>query len=1010
MDGLGGGRLRFNVLGPLEGWADGARLHLGGAIQERVLVTLLLDPGKVLPVSRLVEAAWDEDPPATAAHQVRKAVADLRRRIPDGAEVIVTDGPGYRSAVGDGQLDLTEFTGLVGEAKGAAARGRPAEAAESLRRALALWRGPVLSGDGGSVVEAAASALEERRLTASEQLCELRLGLGESAELVVDLRSLVSQYPLRETLRGQLMLALYRSGRQAEALEEYGKVRQLLVEELGVDPGPRLSKVYEGILRDSPELAAPEPPAGTGAGAGAGDAAPAKPPCTLPYDLADFTGRDKELRELLAYAAEAPDQGARIVAIDGMGGSGKTALAVRAAHRLADAYPDGQLHIDLRGFTPGEQPMAAGTALDNLLRALGIPGDRIPDDTEGRSALWRATLSSKRLLLLLDNTVDPAVIRTLLPGSPGCLVLITSRARLLDLDGADWISIGLMPAEESARMVAETLGEHRVAAEPESAAELARLCGHLPLALRIATARLRNRPRWTVQYLVARLRDETRRLDELSSGERSVAATLRLSYQAMDEKCRSAFRLLALHPGTALDVHSAAAVIGTDTRDAEDVLELLLDVHLLQQPEMDLYVLHDLVRSFAHSLRSPDTERADAEAAERLLDYYLTATEAACAVLFPGRRLRDTGIPASKAELPPLGESDRALQWFTREHAGLLAAVALSDQRGHDRHTVHLTRNIVFQLHAGGHFEEFRELGRVAVGAARRLADLSLLSVTLSNLGIACWKLGRFEEGIEVTEEGLDTSVRLGDRHNEAHSESILGLLKTTLGRFPEALVHLEKAIALERELGAARPEAESQTLLSTLYTQWGRYAEAAEAARRALSLDRELGNRRHETTALVDLAFAHAGLGEDEEALRLLVQARDLSDASTSPGDLALILALSADVADRLGRRDRSEADAQHALELARSCGTPIRQAKAENLLGARLRRLGAHEPAMALHANAHKIAAAIRYQAEEAHALQGMAEAADALGDHEGAARQRAEAARLFDAMGLPAHCRSR
>ncbi|MCJ1678327.1 tetratricopeptide repeat protein [Streptomyces sp. APSN-46.1] len=1018
-----GNHPRFNILGPLEGWADGTRLRLGGAIQERILVTLLLEPGKVLPVSRLVEAAWDEDPPATATHQVRKAVADLRRRIPDGAGVIVTDGPGYRTAVSDSQLDLTDFGIRVREAKAATVEGSPAEAAELLRSALALWRGPVLGGTGGSVIEAAAAALEERRLAAAEQLCELRLGLGESAELVVDLRELVSQYPLRETLRCQLMLALYRSGRQAEALEEYGKVRELLVEELGIDPGPQLTKMYAAILQESPELAGPEPAAPASAAHAPAPApaapapasyppapVPAEAPCTLPYDLADFTGRDKELAELLACTAEATGQRTRIVAIDGMGGSGKTALAVQAAHRLAAEYPDGQLHIDLRGFTSGEEPVTAGTALDSLLRALGIPGDRIPDGVEGRSALWRATLANKRLLLLLDNAVEPAEITPLLPASPGCLVLITSRARLLDLDGADWISIGVMPPGDSARLVAETLGEQRVAAEPEAAAELAQLCGHLPLALRIATARLRNRPRWTVRYLVARLQDETRRLDELSAGERSVAATLRLSYQVLEEDHRGAFRILALHPGTALDIHSAAALIGTDTREAEDILEFLLDMHLLQQPEIGLYGFHDLVRSFAHSLGNPVTAIIDAAACERLLDYYLLATAAACAVLFPGRRQHDTGLVPSPAELPPLDEARLARGWFTREHTGLLAAVSLADRMGLDRHVVHLTRNLVFALYESGRFADFRAVGRVSVGAARRLGDPVLLGVALSNLGIACTKLGSFAEGIEVAEEGLELAVRRGDRHTEAHSEGTLGLLKLMLGRLPEAVVRLERAIALERELGATRQEAESQSVLSTLFTEWGRYPEAAEAGRRALALNREVGNRHHESGALVDLAFAHAGLGEGELALRLLTQARELYDPAAGAEELALLMALSADVTYRLGQEERSARDAEQALELVRSTAVPIRQSKIENILGALQRRRRAYGEAMELHANAHRIASAINYRAEEAHALYGMAEAAQGLGDAEAAARYRAAAVELFDDMDLPAHRRVR
>ncbi|MFE5557346.1 BTAD domain-containing putative transcriptional regulator [Streptomyces sp. NPDC056544] len=1049
-----GGRLRFNVLGSLEGWFGEVRLRLGGAIQERVLCVLLLEAGRVVPVARLVEATWEKDPPVTAAHQVRKAVADLRRRIPTGTEVIATDGPGYRVVVADDQVDLLEFDALTRAAGQALREGGRSEAAEALRAALALWRGSVLSGTGGPVIEAAATALEERRLAAAEQFFDLCLALGESGELISGLRALITQHPLRETLRGQLMLALYRSGRQAEALKEYGEVRELLVDELGIDPGPRLAKLYEAILRDSPELATPERPAPvaaapvrpvpepaapaeplpepappvTGVSEGAAPGVPARTdadregepgtrtgpadaPCTLPYDLPDFTGRAKELAELFDYVQDEGRGGeryARIVAIDGMGGMGKTTLAVRAAHRLAGGYPDGQLHIDLHGFTPGREPVTPTAALDGLLRTLGTPGDRIPEDLEGRTALWRSKLDGRRMLLLFDNAVDAAQIRPLLPASPGCLALITSRGRLLDLDGVEWVSIGMMEPEDSTSLMAETLGTTRVAAEPAASAELAELCGHLPLALRIATARLRNRPRWTVRYLVERLRDEKRRMDELSSGERSVAATLRLSYLAMDEEYRTAFRILSLYPCAGTDVHSAAALLGTTVRDAEDALEFLLDVHLVQQPDIGLYTFHDLVRSFAQSLRGPATADDDAAAVERLLGYYLTTSDAACEVLFPSRERRPTGIPPYRGERPALRDTEQALSWFDREQAGLLAAVSLAERCGHDRYAACLSRNVGFHLHTHGQLDEFWSVGHLAVAAARRLDDPALLGISLANLGAACWKLGRFEEGLEVAREARATAVRAGDRHTEANSESTIGLLMSMLGRYEEALPLVERSVSMAQELGNPRAESESLTILSTLYERWGRFPEAAEVARRAIEIDRDLGYRSNEIVALTDLAFAQVGLGEFADADASLKRARDLCDETRSPGDVALVLALSAQVAHERGNMLQARAFAERSLVLGRTSGAPIRLARVENVLGQLHLRWGEHEVALALHGHAHKIAAPMSFRAEEASALMGLALAAEALGDAAAAAGHWAAAEELSDFMGLPAHCR--
>ncbi|MGC9537122.1 AfsR/SARP family transcriptional regulator [Streptomyces sp. UG1] len=1069
--------LSFLLLGPLEGWSDGRRLRFGGAIKERVLAMLLLEPDRVVPVSRLVEAAWDEDPPATACHQVRKAVTDLRRRIPGGSEVIVTDGPGYRAVLAGARLDLLEFGAHLATARRAVAEDRRADAVRELGAALALWRGSILSGTGGPVIEAAAEVLEERRLIAAEQLLEIRLALGEATGLVADLRDLVAAHPLRETLRGQLMLALYRSGRQAEALEEYGRVRTLLVEELGVDPGPRLAQLYEDILRDSPNLypAPAEPslqvtraPTGTsgqeavthavgptgqaavspaggreapttaadGSTPAAGPVGPAaktspgfavptappragssdpmtspaasparpEPPCTLPYDLADFTGRREELARIIELAtAPGGEHGARIVAVDGMGGAGKTSLAVRAAHQLAADYPDGQFHFDLRGFTPGEEPIQPENALDVLLRMLGTPGESIPQDLQSRAALWRSSLAGRRILLLLDNAADVAQLRPLLAPAPGCLVLITSRARLVDLDGAAWLSLGLLPSDDSAELVAATLGADRVAAEPEAAAELAERCGHLPLALRIATARLRNRPRWTLSYLVDRLRDETRRMVELTSGERGVAATLRLSYLAMSGRHRTAFRLLAVHPGGRIDTHAAAALLGLDPFEAEDVLEHLLDVHLLQQPDIGLYTFHDLVRSFARELTTSQEETA--AVTERLLGYYVAATDAACQALFPGRGQRTTGLAEYEGGLPPLDDRDAARRWFARERDGLLTATALAFRHGLDRHATVLARNLIFYLNAMGDLAEYGDVARTAAEAARRTGDPWLLSNALSNLGVACWKLGLFEEGIEAVTEARDLAVQVGNRATEAHAESVLGTLHATRARHELALPHLRRSLALAGELGTMRNQADILCTLSTAYEALGRYTEAAAAAQEAAEISRRLGYLNNEVVSLTDLAFAQVGLDDHTAADDTLARARAMCDETSPAGDVALLLALSSRVAQELGDTAAGHDFARRALDLAAETDAPLRRAKTQNIVARFHFHAGEYETARALHERARGSAAAVCLPVEEWHALSGLADAALALGDAATAAhREAAEELLTHLAMARP------
>ncbi|MFG2118871.1 BTAD domain-containing putative transcriptional regulator [Streptomyces sp. NPDC048710] len=998
--------MRFNILGSLEGWHGQRRLRLGSPTQERVLVTLLLEPGRMVPVPRLVAAAWDDEPPQTAGHQIRKAVAALRTRIPGGAGLIVTDGAGYRAVIGEDQLDLHEFGRRAAEARQAVAAGQPAEAVGHLRACLDLWRGPVMAGTGGSVISAASAALEERHMAVAEQYFELQLELGQSAELIGPLRELVTAHPLRETLRGRLMLALYRGGRQAEALEEFGRVRELLVEELGIDPGAELTRLYEAILRDSPEVAPRVPQSVADRAAHLVPAPLDRPtgsepaPCTLPYDLPDFTGRDEELARLLAVGRAPAGGCARIVGVDGMGGSGKTTLAVHAAHLLAPDYPDGQLFVDLRGFSPGEKAQEPGAVLHSLLRTVGIPDDRIPDDLERRTTLWRTVSAQRKLLLLLDNAADAAQVRPLLPTSEDCLAILTGRVRMLELDGAEWLPLGLLSADDSTTLLTRMLGADRTAAEPQAVDQLARLCCGLPLALRITTARLRNRPRWTVQYLVDRLADETRRLREMSAGERSVEATLRLSYQAMEEDRRVAFRLLGLHPGSAIDVHSAAALLGTDVHEAEDILEHLLDAHLLEQHEAGLYGFHDLVRTYAMSVR--EAEDDEESAVERLVSYYTLATDQACDMLFPGRERFGDPSGGNAFELPRMDGHEQALRWFDREHEALLAAVTQAGAEGLHRTAALLARNVLFYLHLRGHYEEFRVVNTIAVSACRQLDDPVLLSLSLSNLAVGHWWLGNFHDGITTAQEALEL-VGSSDPRTEAFCIDVLGLLHGALGNFDEARNHLTQGIALHRKWGSARAEAEALVNLSTVQTWAGHYDEGARHAARATELNRRLGERNHEISSLSWLALAHLGSGEDERARACLSQALELCDESRQPGNVAFVLAHWARVCQRLGEVRSAAEHAERALDLVSAEGTVLRQATVANVVGMVQLRGGAPDRAMELHCRAHELASRLGYRIEIARALHGMAEAAQELGDESAACQHRQAAEALYDAMGV-------
>jgi DNA-binding SARP family transcriptional activator len=1006
--------IRVNILGPLECWVGETRIQLNGLLQRRILVSLLLDSGKVLSVSRLVDACWDESPPATASHQVRKTVASLRKLIPGGHEVIVTDGPGYRAVIRPDRLDLATFLDLLHGATNAIEAGLPNDAATRLQAALDLWHGPVLAGDGGPVIDAAAVSLEERRLAALEQLIDLRLARGEASALVGDLREYITAHPLREILRRQLMLALYRSGRQAEALDEYQRVRTLLADELGIDPSSQLNTLNEQILRMDPSLAGPESQTGLSAQDAAPEPVAEEPTCTLPYDLPDFTGRNQELEALLGYIESDKDRGIRVAAIDGMGGVGKTSLAVRAAYIAADRFPDGQLFVDLAGFTVHQKPLRSAAIVEELLRMLRIPIARAAGDTAACLALWRSTLAHSRLLLVFDNASDAAQVKPLLPVNSDSLVIITSRKRLVDLDGASWMTLGAMTSEDGMAMAVNVLSEARAAAEPEALAELTELCGRLPLALRIALAKLANRPRWSVDYLVERMSDESRRLDELQSGERQVELMLRLSYEGLDESSRAAFRLLGTHPGREIDAYSAAALLGTTPEEAETVMEGLLDTHMLQQHEVGYYTFHELVRSFARLLVSRNEASSDgqvngySEALGRLLDYFLATTSHACDLVFPGRAKLQPGLPGPAVRLPPLSAPDEARKWLRRQQPSLLAAVKLAHQQDLHRYAAYLARNVIFQLSASGQFDEFHELAEIAVASSRTGKDPALLRLSLSNLSVARWELGNFSEGIEAAQESLDLAIALNNRQGAAKAKGVLGLLKSTIGRYEEALPLLLDSVALKHELGASRAEAESLVNLSTLYEQRGDYAAAAQAAVRAVALNRQLGIRENEVIALMDLSIAYLRHEKVEQADRHLAAARALLDDFMPAGDAALVFALSAAAAHRLSRPEHTAEFASRALDLNSISRTPIRKAAVHNVIGCLRYAEHDHAEARDLHETAYTIAAAVGYRIEEARALRGAAEAQCALGAAEAGADLRRRADTLFESLGIPARAR--
>lgn len=990
-------RPEFAVLGSLVVRSGADLVSLNGVLQRRVLVTLLLEAGRVVPVSRLVTAAWDEEPPDSAEHQVRKAVAKLRSRIPHGPGTILTDEPGYRAVVDVEQLDVLRYQELLRQAKESLDAREPARAAARLRAALALWRGPVLAGSGGRVIDAASTALEEQRLVAAEQLYDLCIDAGEAGEITGELRVLVDEHPLRETLRSRLMLALYHSGQQAAALEEFDRARGHLADELGILPGAELTGLHVRILRQDPSLTRPE------------RVVPgsrhqvAEAPHALPFDVPDFSGRAAELRWVRDAAMRAQKGTPTVLTFDGMGGGGKTALAVHVAHQLDEEYPDGSLFVDLHGFTPGQTPLSAFHAQGDLLAAAGIPSDEIPKVPAARAARWQSYMRGRRMLLVLDNAAASEQVRPLIPASSDSLVLITSRPRLTGLDGAEWLSLGALQELDSNQLLRTTLGAERVEREPDAARELLRLCGGLPLAVRIAAARLANRPQWTIERLVERLRDHDRRLDELTSEGRGVAGALLLSYQAMPEGQRTAFRLLGHHPGRYLDVEEAAALLDTDVRSAEDVLEELVDVRLLEAREPGVYALHDLVRSFVQRVAQEQREAPeDGQAVRRLLDHYLHTAERACDTLFPGRRrFRDRDDDRAPAGFD---HKDKALQWLDQHRESLLAATDAAYRSGLLWHAARLPRELGFHSSIRGYDASANVSLEKGVSASRQLGDRPLARLNLMNLAMGKWRLGQLRDAVARLEEAVELSRSMADVQSEAECRARLGQAYNSLGALELALRLSKEANSSAHELGFARLDGSSLSTLSQVQGRLGRFEESVESAERAVAIFESIEEIQLSVDALSNLSHALERLGSYEEALDKVDAALLRCERMSMLSVLPLVLSRRADVLVRMGELEEAANSAAHALAEATGSTDDIHRATVHLSAGRVWFAQGDLDTAEAQQLLAHEIACRMELRYDEACALWDLARTAEARAQGQAARRHRSAADDLFSLMRVP------
>ncbi len=860
----------FLLLGPLAAYRNGHAVELGTRRRERCLLgVLLLEPGRLFSVDRLVELLWDEEPPAQARSTVSNHISRLRSRLdPDrtghhGVRLVARGG-GYLIEVVPDRVDVHRFTSLV---ERAGALAVPADRSRLLREALALWRGSLLADVATDRLRRRVGArLEELRLTAVEDALQADLACGRPALAAAELADLVEAHPDRERLLWLFMLALYRLGRQSEALAAYRQARERVADELGLDLGADVQALHEAILRCDPSL-----------DLATGDSTAVVParPAQLPAPPRHFVGRTAAMRELDALLARQAEMTTVVIStMAGVAGVGKTALALHWAARVRDRFADGQLYLNLRGFGV-MAPVRPADALNQLLRGLGVPAERIPADQDEASAVYRTLLADRRVLVLLDNAHSVDQVRALLPGSPTCLVVVTSRNRLSGLvaiEGAHRLTIEPLPPDEAVVLLRAVLGA-RVDAEPEAVSALAQACDRLPLALRIAAANLSDDPSRAIGDYLREL--DTDRLAALHvEGDRDAAVRVALdaSYARLTPEARRLFRLLSLAPGADIGEPAARALLGST---AQHLLESLVDAHLVDEHRPGRYTMHDLIRVYAGVRAEADEPAGDRTVAvERLLDWCLAGAHVAYHLIRPNRAQPEPALRHPPAELPFAPEAEAALAFLDQERPNLPAVTELALRHGDHPAAMQLARLLssYFQLRGDG--PDSLAVYQHGLAGARHLHDRAAEAALHNSLGISYAVGRRFPEATEHVLRSLALARDAGDRASEAGALNNLGRMYEVHGRFEEALGAYEQSLAVREAEGRTQGIAYVLNNIGFVYARRGELTNALDYLTRALALHREQGDRNGEGNTLDSVGVVYLEQGDDATALKYFEEA----------------------------------------------------------------------------------------------------------------------------------------
>lgn len=932
----------FAILGPLEVTVAGRPVTIRSRQQRALLAVLLVNANRVTSLDQLLGALWGDRPPDSAVGQVQTLIWRLRGVLGDA---IATRPGGYQLAVAPDDLDAQRFAALAADAAELARTGRPEEAARRYGQALALWRGPVLAdvrlpGDPHAAgYHAAVAELTEQRLTVERDRVDVELALGRHAELIPALHRMVEDEPLREELRERLMLALHRAGRRAEALEVYRQGRQASVAELGLEPGPALRRLHARILAGDPLLDAAAPPA-----------PPTPPAAQLPMDAADFVGREHLAAQLTALLAPHPPTTAggatpaapRIVAISGVAGSGKTTLAVRVAHLVRNRFPDGQLFADLRG---GGEPPDPAAVLGRFLHALGEDPRAVPADTDERAALFRARTAGRRILVVLDNAAGENQLRPLLPAEPGCAVLITARRRLTTLPGVHHVDLGVFDVDEALALLRHAIGPDRVAAEHDDCRQVAERCGYLPLAIRIAGARLAARPHWPVARLAGQLADERARLDVLRTGDLAVRSSLATSYQELDPTERRLLRLLGGVDLPRLPGWAAAALLDRPPAEGEELTERLVEARLVDVDGTG-YRLHDLVRAYARELQEQDGTPAERAAAlGRLVGGWLTLADEAYRRTGGGFR---RGVPGAAPRWSrwTAAELDAVLgdpvAWFEESRGALTATVRRAATAGLAEPAWNLANTLGRFFELREHLDDWAAATTAALDACAAAGDHTGRAWLLRSLGERLLNLDRLDDALAHFDAALALFEQLGERKGQALVLRAAGTAYRLRRRDAEAMAALSRAKAITVEIGDRSGQAQVLFGIGAAHRVAGRAGAAEAAFRQALAIFQRLGDRFGEAYTSTSLALVLGGRGADADAEALLRRALRLCQQLGYRRGAAICLGHLGELHLRGGNADRAVSELTEAVIGSRAVGDGIGELIALRRLGAAYLALG--------------------------------------------------------------------